>query len=390
MLDKFLSNKEVIDELLVGVYGITEPSLIAMVLIGLVLIWLAVKHDMEPMLLFPMGIGCILANMPLGAAVSEHGSDTGQGFLNVLYNAGIANELFPVLVFIAIGAMCDFTPLLRRPFVMFFAGAAQFGIFVTAILAAAIGFQFNEAAAIGIIGAADGPTTIYVASRYAEHLLGPLSVAAYCYMSLVPVIQPPIIKLCTTKAERKIRMQFAEERPISPTALFIFPLVIILISSIVAPISVPLIGSLMFGNLLRVSGVTESLSQCAQNELANIVTMFLGITVGSTMTAESFLTFDVVKLLALGAVAFVFDTAGGVFFAKVLNLFLKVKVNPMIGACGISAFPMSGRVIAKMALKEDNTNYIIQHAIGVNVAGQIASVIAGGLILALIPVLSTM
>ncbi len=381
----FASNSKIFDELFQGIYGLADIGILSMFVIGFILIWLAVKYDYEPVLLLPMGIGCILANIPGHYAVLD--TPGSEGFLNVLYNAGIANELFPVMIFIAIGAMCEFDPLMRSPFVMLFAAAAQFGIFATAIFAALMGFPFNEAAAIGIIGAADGPTTIFVASRYATDMLGPLSVAAYCYMSLVPVIQPPIIKLLTTKEERKIRMPFMGEKPISDTARFVFPLLIIMIAGVIAPISVPLIGSLMFGNLLKVSGVTDELANCAKNDLSNLVTLFLGITVGSTMTAENFLTFDVFKILCLGAVAFVFDTAGGVIFAKVLNLFMTKKINPMIGACGISAFPMSGRVIAKMALKEDPTNFIIQHAIGVNVAGQIASVIAGGLVLAMIPVL---
>jgi oxaloacetate decarboxylase beta subunit len=381
----FASNSKIFDELFQGIYGLADIGILSMFVIGFILIWLAVKYDYEPVLLLPMGIGCILANIPGHYAVLD--TPGSEGFLNVLYNAGIANELFPVMIFIAIGAMCEFDPLMRSPFVMLFAAAAQFGIFATAIFAALMGFPFNEAAAIGIIGAADGPTTIFVASRYATDMLGPLSVAAYCYMSLVPVIQPPIIKLLTTKEERKIRMPFMGEKPISDTARFVFPLLIIMIAGVIAPISVPLIGSLMFGNLLKVSGVTDELANCAKNDLSNLVTLFLGITVGSTMTAENFLTFDVFKILCLGAVAFVFDTAGGVIFAKILNLFMTKKINPMIGACGISAFPMSGRVIAKMALKEDPTNFIIQHAIGVNVAGQIASVIAGGLVLAMIPVL---
>ncbi len=374
-----------LNELLQGFLGFGIGNLI-MFIIGGVLIWLAVKYDYEPVLLLPMGFGCMLANVPYSSAVSQE--EGAVGFLITLYNAGIANELFPVLIFIAIGAMCDFAPLMRTPTVMLFAAAAQFGIFATAIGAALLGFDFAHAAAIGIIGAADGPTTIYVASRYAQDMLGPLSVAAYCYMSLVPVIQPPVVKAVTTKNERKIRMGFENEKAISQTAKVLFPITITLVAGIVAPISVALIGALMFGNLLKESGCTDSLSQSAQNELSNLVTLVLGITVGATMTAENFLTLDVIKILALGAVAFVFDTVGGVMFAKLLNLFLPKKINPMIGACGISAFPMSGRVIAKMALKEDNTNYIIQHAIGVNVAGQIASVVAGGLVLALIPALS--
>ena len=374
-----------LDELLMGFLGLTFSHVIMWV-IGAVLIWLAVQYDYEPALLLPIGFGAILANIPHSSAVSAEPGE--EGFLIVLYKAGIGNELFPVLIFIAIGAMCDFAPLIRRPSVMLFAAAAQFGIFATAVAATFLGFSFPHACSIGIIGAADGPTTIYVASRFAVELLGPLSVAAYCYMSLVPVIQPPVIKACTTQHERSIRMGFEGEEPISQTCKFLFPIMIVLIAGIVAPISVALIGSLMFGNILKEAGCVENLSGCAEHELANLVTLVLGITIGGTMTAERFLNYQVLLIMALGAVAFVFDTVGGVMFAKLLNMFSTTKINPMIGACGISAFPMSGRVIAKMALKEDPTNFIIQHAIGVNVAGQVASVVAGGLVLALIPALS--
>ena len=374
-----------LDELLMGFLGLTFSHVI-MWIIGAVLIWLAVQYDYEPALLLPIGFGAILANIPHSSAVSNVPGE--EGFLIVLYNAGIGNELFPVLIFIAIGAMCDFAPLIRRPSVMLFAAAAQFGIFATAVAATFLGFSFQHACSIGIIGAADGPTTIYVASRFAVELLGPLSVAAYCYMSLVPVIQPPVIKAITTQHERSIRMGFEGEEPISQTCKFLFPIMIVLIAGIVAPISVALIGSLMFGNILKEAGCVENLSSCAEHELANLVTLVLGITIGGTMTAERFLNYQVLLIMALGAVAFVFDTVGGVLFAKLLNMFSTSKINPMIGACGISAFPMSGRVIAKMALKEDPTNFIIQHAIGVNVAGQVASVVAGGLVLALIPALS--
>ena len=374
-----------LDELLMGFFGLSWKHVV-MWAVGALLIYLAVKHDYEPSLLLPIGFGAVLANIPHSSAVSTVPGE--EGFLIVLYNAGIANELFPVLIFVAIGAMCDFTPLIRRPSVMLFAAAAQFGIFATAIGATLVGFSFEHAASIGIIGAADGPTTIYVASRFAQELLGPLSVAAYSYMSLVPVIQPPVIKALTTESERKIKMGFEGEEPVSQTTKFLFPIMITVIAGIVAPISVALIGSLMFGNLLKESGVVENLSNAAQNELANLITLVLGITIGGTMSAERFLTFEVFLIMALGAVAFIFDTAGGVLFAKLLNMFSSTKINPMIGACGISAFPMSGRVIAKMALKEDPTNFIIQHAIGVNVAGQVASVVAGGLVLALIPALA--
>ncbi len=379
-------DSSLLDELFQGIYGLADVGILAMFVVGFILMFLAVRYEYEPLLLFPMGLGCVLANIPGHYAVLK--TPGSEGFLYVLYGAGVANELFPVMIFIAIGAMCEFDPLMRKPFVMLFAAAAQFGIFMTAFLAALLGFPFNQAAAIGIIGAADGPTTIFVASRYAQEMLGPLSVAAYCYMSLVPVIQPPIIKLLTTKKERQIHMPFTGQAPVSDRALFIFPLMIVMVAGIVAPISVPLIGALMFGNLLKVSGCCEALANCAKDDLSNLVTLFLGIVVGSTMTAENFLTFDVFKILCLGAVAFVFDTAGGVMFAKILNLFLPTKINPMIGGCGISAFPMSGRVVAKMALKDDPTNFIVQDAIGVNVAGQIASVVAGGLVLCMIPMLT--
>ena len=374
-----------LDELLMGFLGLTWQHIV-MWGIGALLIWLAVRFDYEPALLLPIGFGAILANIPHSSAVSQVKGE--EGFLFVLYNAGIGNELFPVLIFVAIGAMCDFAPLIRNPKVMLFAAAAQFGIFATAVGATLLGFSFPHAASIGIIGAADGPTTIYVASRFAVELLGPLSVAAYCYMSLVPVIQPPVIKAITTENERKIKMGYENVEPVSQTTKFLFPLMIVLIAGIVAPISVALIGSLMFGNLLKESGCTENLSSCAENELANLVTLLLGIVIGGTMEADRFLNYQVLLIMLLGAVAFVFDTVGGVLFAKLLNLFSATKINPMIGACGISAFPMSGRVIAKMALKEDPTNFIIQHAIGVNVAGQVASVVAGGLVLALIPALA--
>ena len=382
-MDSLFVQYPYLEELLKGILGLSYTHII-MWIIGGILIWLAVKYDYEPALLLPIGFGAILANIPHSSAVStEPGA---EGFLITLYNAGIANELFPVLIFVAIGAMCDFAPLIRRPSVMLFAAAAQFGIFATTFL----GFSFPHASSIGIIGAADGPTTIYVASRYAVELLGPLSVAAYCYMSLVPVIQPPVIKAVTTENERKIRMGFENEEPVSDTTKFLFPIMIVIVAGVISPLSVALIGALMFGNVLKESGVVDNLSNCAQNELSNLVTLVLGITIGGTMTAERFLNFQVLLIMCLGAVAFVFDTVGGVIFAKLLNMFSTKKINPMIGACGISAFPMSGRVIAKMALKEDPTNFIIQHAIGVNVAGQVASVVAGGLVLAMIPALEKM
>jgi oxaloacetate decarboxylase beta subunit len=350
-------------------------------IIGLALIYLAVKKDYEPLLLMPIGFGAILANIPYSSAITEDGP------LTTLLHMGITNELFPVLIFIAIGAMCDFTPLLKQPVMMIFGAAAQFGIFTTILFAALLGFPINEAASIGIIGAADGPTTIFVANKFALNLLGPLSVAAYSYMSLVPIIQPPVIRALTTKAERKIRMKYTDVK-VNDRILIAFPLVITLLAGIIAPISVALIGFLMFGNLIRVCcgmcSSLERLNDTAQNELSNLVTLVLGITIGGTMTAEAFLTKTTLMIMGLGLVAFVFDTGGGVLLAKLLNLFLKKKLNPMIGGAGISAFPMSGRVIAKMALAEDKSNYIIYQSIGTNASGQIGSVIAGGLVLAVV------
>ncbi|PKM85020.1 MAG: glutaconyl-CoA decarboxylase subunit beta [Firmicutes bacterium HGW-Firmicutes-11] len=354
------------------------PNLI-MFAIGGLLIYLAIAKEYEPMLLLPIGFGAILSNIPFSSAVGE------DGFLTILYDAGIRTELFPVLIFIGVGAMIDFKPLLQNPFMFFFGAAAQFGIFFTMLFALATGhFDLKEAAAIGIIGAADGPTSIYVAKEFAQNYLGPISVAAYSYMSLVPIIQPPVIRLLTTRDERRIRMKY-NQVDIPKVVEILFPIIITLIAGILAPISVALVGSLMFGNLIRVCGVLTRLSNAAQNELSNLVTLLLGITIGSTMTAAAFLNVQTLMIMGMGLVAFVFDTAGGVLFAKFLNLFLKDKVNPMIGAAGISAFPMSGRVVQRMATKEDPSNFILMQAMSANVAGQLGSVVAGSLVLALVP-----
>ncbi len=367
------------NELLQGVLHFAPGNLI-MFLVGGILIYLAVVKDYEPVLLLPMGFGAILANIPLTSALGK------SGFLSILYEAGIANELFPVLIFIAVGAMIDFKPLLQNPFMFFFGAAAQFGIFFTVILALLLGFEFRVAASIGVIGAADGPTSIYVAVKFAREYLAPITVAAYSYMALVPIIQPPIIRLLTTKKERMIKMDY-EPLEISKTVEILFPILITIVAGIVSPNSVALVGALMYGNLIRASGVLEKLSITAQNELSNLVTILLGITIGGTMVAEKFLTVRTLTILGLGLVAFIFDTAGGVIFAKILNLFLKKKVNPMVGAAGISAFPMSARVIHKMGQKEDFTNFLLPHTISANVAGQLGSIVAGGMILALVPVL---
>jgi sodium ion-translocating decarboxylase beta subunit len=357
----------------------TDISLgnVVMMAIGGLMIYLAVKKDYEPMLLLPMGFGAILANMPLSMVVGEH------GFLTVLYEAGIATELFPVLIFIAVGAMVDFTPLLEQPSLIFFGAAAQFGIFLTMIFATMLGFDIFNSAAIGIIGAADGPTSIYVANRFAQDLIGPISVAAYSYMALVPVIQPFVIKLITTKEDRRIRM---ESRPstVSPLTRILFPIIVTIVVGLIAPMGVALVGALMYGNLLRECGVLKKLSDAAQNELSNLVTVLLGLTIGGTMVAERFLTPATLMIMGLGLVAFVFDTVGGVLFAKFINLFVKRKYNPMIGAAGISAFPMSARVIHKLAQKEDPSNFILMQAVGANVAGQVGSIVAGGVIINLL------
>ncbi|ATW24350.1 sodium ion-translocating decarboxylase subunit beta [Candidatus Formimonas warabiya] len=394
--------------------------------IGGLLIYLAIKKDYEPMLLLPIGFGAILVNIPLQSIwhyepefdqtvtnivanypllqsyfeqnlhyIFQNGQafQVEPGVLQLFYNSGILTEIFPVLIFVAVGAMCDFTPLLKNPRMIFFGAAAQFGIFFTmlaVLLIGALGIEsFQDlklAASIGIIGAADGPTSIFVASKFAMEWLGPISVAAYSYMSLVPIIQPPVIKAITTKKERMIRMKYTEEK-VSKSVLILFPIMVTVVAGIIAPISVPLIGLLMFGNLIRVSGCVERLSQAAQNELANLVTLLLGITIGASMGYEQFLRWETLMILALGLVAFVFDTVGGVLFAKLMNLFTKEKVNPMVGAAGISAFPMSARVIQKLAQKEDPTNFVLMQAIGANVSGQIGSIIAGGMVLALVPYL---
>ena len=347
--------------------------------IGGVLIYLAIAKEMEPTLLLPMGFGAILVNLPV--AVEGTGI---QHVLETLFSIGIEGaELFPLMLFIGIGAMIEFTPLLTNPKLMIFGAAAQFGIFFTLALASLLGYDIRDAASIAIIGAADGPTSIFVAMSLGSKYLGAIMVAAYSYMALVPLIQPPIIKLCTTKAERKIKMAY-HGKPVSKLTKILFPIVVTVIVALVAPDAVALIGFLMFGNLIRECGVMNSISETAQNALANLITIFLGITIASQMKASDFLQLDTLMIIGLGLIAFIFDTFGGVMVAKIMNIFSKEKINPMIGAAGISAFPMSARVVHKMGLEEDNQNFLLMHSIGVNVSGQIASVIAGGLILALV------
>jgi len=365
-------------------------KMLVMWALGGLLIYLAIKKDMEPALLLPMGFGAILVNLPFSGAITQIiEGHTEHGPLSVLFDAGIANELFPLLLFIGIGAMCDFGPLLSNPKLMFFGAAAQLGIFITLLLAVVVGkflpgsFTLQDAAAIGIIGAADGPSAIFVANYFDTQYMGPIMVAAYSYMALVPIIQPPVIRLVTTKKERRMRMPYANT-DVKKSTRILFPIVVTAVAGLVAPRSVGLVGFLMFGNLLRECGVLNSLSDTAQNALANLITILLGLTVAVKMQAAEFLTLKTLLIMGLGLFAFVFDTIGGVMFAKLINLFAKKKINPMIGACGISAFPMSSRVVHKMGLAEDSENFLLMHAAGVNVGGQIASVIAAGMILNLV------
>lgn len=381
-------------------FSLAGVKTLAMFVISGTLIYLAIKKDYEPALLLPIGFGAILANLPPVLETmmpSALGTAAEPGFLTVLFEAGIRNELFPVLIFIAVGAMIDFSPLMKDPSMIFFGAAAQFGIFATFLVSLVLlplvlpasqasdsNLIFRLASAIGIIGAADGPTTLYVANHFnLREFMAPISVAAYSYMSLVPVIQPPVIRALTTKQERMIRMEYHEGRA-PKLALILFPIIVTVVAGVIVPMSAPLVGSLMFGNLIRECGVLERLSKTAQNELANLVTILLGISIGSTMVAENFLRWDTALIMLLGLFAFVFDTAGGVLFAKFLNLFRKNKVNPMVGAAGISAFPMSARVIQKMAKEDDPYNFILMQATSANVSGQLGSIVAGGMIITLV------
>ncbi len=350
---------------------------IIMIVVGMVLIYLAIVKEYEPVLLLPIGFGCILANLGMAASAD------GEGFLSVLYRAGIQSELFPLLIFIGVGGMIDFSPLLSQPYLALLGAAGQFGIYGTLLLATLLGFNLDEAASIGVIGAIDGPTAIYVAGRLAPHMLAPIAVAAYSYMSLIPIIQPPIMKLMTTRKERLIRMDYSP-KPVSKKALIIFPIAVTIIISILAPTAAPLIAALMLGNLLKESGVVDRLNQSAQNEIINVSTLFLGLTIGGTMTADSFLNLATLKILGLGLLAFILDTIMGLLFGKLMAFVTRGKINPLIGACGISAFPMAGRLSAKMAQDEDFENFILMHAMGSNTAGQLGSVIAGGLLLTLV------
>lgn len=374
---------EILPQLLTGFTSFGWGNAL-MLVVGGTLIYLAIAKEYEPVLLLPIGFGCILAN--LGMSVYNE-----ESFMKVIYDAGIKSELFPLLIFIGVGAMIDFRPLLAQPRMVLLGAAGQFGIFGTLILAIWLGFPLNEAASIGTIGAIDGPTAIFVTSKLAPELLGPIAVAAYSYMSLIPIIQPPIMRLMTTRKERLIRMEYAP-RPVSQTTVIVFPVVVTVIVSLIAPGAAPLMATLMLGNLLKESGVVERLNKAAQNEIINIATLFLGLAIGATMTADKFI-FDpatgewqlrTLLVLGLGLLAFVMDTVAGLLFGKLMSFVSGGKINPLIGACGISAFPMAGRLSAKMAQEEDFDNFILMHAMGANTAGQLGSVIAGGVLLAIV------
>lgn len=375
--------------LLDGVMAVTWQQIV-MYVVGIVLIWLAVKKEYEPSLLLPMGFGAILVNLPFSGVIDQvvQGKVEAAGIIQWLFESGIeASEAMPILLFIGIGAMIDFGPLLSQPVLFLFGAAAQFGIFAAIVIACLMGFDLKDAASIGIIGAADGPTSILVSQVLDSNYMGPIAVAAYSYMALVPIIQPFAIKLVTTHKERSIHMEY-NPKSVNKALRISFPIAVTIIVGFISPQSVALVGFLMFGNLLRECGVLNSLSQAAQNELANIITLLLGITISFSMRADQFVNPATIMIMALGLVAFVFDTIGGVIFAKIVNVFLKMAgkkpVNPMIGGCGISAFPMSSRVVQKLAAAEEPGNIILMQAAGTNVSGQVASVIAGGLVISVV------
>jgi sodium ion-translocating decarboxylase beta subunit len=362
-----------IEEIGKGFGAFTWGNLV-MILVGLVLIALAIFKEYEPVLLLPIGFGCLMANLGMSNEV---------GFMKVIYDAGIKTEIFPLLIFVGVGAMIDFSPLLSQPSLVLLGAAGQFGIYGTLLLALLLKFPLAQAASIGVIGAIDGPTAIFVGSKLAPELLAPIAVAAYSYMSLIPIIQPPIMRLMTTRKERLIRMEYSP-KPVSRLTKVLFPILVTILVSLIAPDAAPLIAALMLGNLLREALVVDRLSKSAQNEIINIATLFLGLAIGSTMTAKSFLNLSTLMILGLGLLAFVLDTVAGLLFGKLMMVISRGKVNPLIGACGISAFPMAGRLSAKMAQDEDFENFILMHAMGANTAGQLGSVIAGGLLLALV------
>jgi oxaloacetate decarboxylase beta subunit len=352
------------------------PNLV-MLAVGGTLLWLGTKKGVEPLLLVPIGFGCILVNIPLSELMDK------EGFIRTLYEAGIANELFPLLIFVGIGAMTDFGPLLENPRILLFGAAGQVGIFLTLLLALALGFSQLDAVAIAVIGACDGPTAIYVASQYAPHLLGPISVAAYSYMALVPIIQPPIMKALTTEKERVIKMA-AVKRSVSPQTKLLFPLVVTLVGGLIAPKGLPLLGTIMLGNFMRESGVVARLTKASENEIANIVTLFLGLAIGGTMEGHAFLTPTTLAIFGLGFLAISLDTVAGVLFGKLVCLLTGGKVNPLIGAAGISAYPMAARVVQTQGLRYNKKNHLLMHAAGANTGGQIGSVVAAAVMLSVL------
>jgi len=373
MLDAILSG---LNGLIAGFASLHWSNLVMMA-IGCLLLYLGIKKDFEPLLLVPIGFGCIIVNIPLSGLMEE------EGFLRVIYNAGIITELFPLFIFIGIGAMTDFTPVLENPYTFLLGAAGQCGIFLTLLLALALGFKYNEAVTIGIIGACDGPTVIYVASQYAQNLLGPCSVAAYSYMSLVPVLQPPIMKMLTTKKERVTIMK-SGKKTVSKTTKLLFPIVITIVGGLIAPKGLPLLATIMLGNLMKESGVVERLTRASQNEIANVVTLLLGISIGATMDGKVFVQPTTIIVLILGLIAICLDTVCGVLFGKVLYYITGGKVNPLIGAAGISAFPMSARVVQKEGQKYNKKNYLLMHAMGANAGGQVGSVMAAAVMLSVL------
>ena len=369
-------NGELAEVLLAGLRAVTWQSVVMIAVAG-VLLYLAIVRDYEPLLLVPIALGALLANLPLSPMIGP------DGLLTILYDVGISTELFPLLIFIGIGALTDFGPLLENPRMILLGAAGQFGIFSVLVLALLLGFTVAESASIGIIGAVDGPTSIYVSEQLAPHLLAPIAVAAYSYMALVPMILPPVMHALTTPAERRIRMR-PVERLISRRTRVLFPVVVTLIVGTLVPFAIPLVGSLMLGNLMRESGVVQRLTDTSSNELANVVTLFLGLAIGSTMLGTTFLQPGTLAILGLGILAFAFDTAAGIVFAKGLNRLSGGTFNPLIGAAGISAFPMAARVVQRVAEAEDFENFPLMHAMGANAAGQVASTVAGGVVLALV------
>lgn len=369
-------NGELAEVLLAGLQAVTWQSVVMIAVAG-VLLYLAIVRDYEPLLLVPIALGALLANLPLSPMIGP------DGLLTILYDVGISTELFPLLIFIAIGALTDFGPLLENPRMILLGAAGQFGIFSVLVLALLLGFTIAESASIGIIGAVDGPTSIYVSEQLAPHLLAPIAVAAYSYMALVPMILPPVMRALTTPAERRIRMR-PVKRPISRRTRVLFPVVVTLVVGTLVPFAIPLVGSLMLGNLMRESGVVQRLTDTSSNELANVVTLFLGLAIGSTMLGTTFLQPGTLAILGLGILAFAFDTAAGIVFAKGLNRLSGGTFNPLIGAAGISAFPMAARVVQRVAEAEDFENFPLMHAMGANAAGQVASTVAGGVVLALV------